>query len=188
MDDISVALRADTSSILFKMLWNGIRRRKRVVAVFTLAGFLSGFILSEVLPARYTATMQLVPSASGLEAAPNSALSGLASTLSGLGVQMPHSSNASDFILLPQVLTSSEVAKKILGNKTYLREMFRGEYDLRTGTFHAQKGVGSFVRGVFWGLFGQPGYIPPNVDRVKDFIRERVTVVEATMTTPITTI
>ena len=159
-----------------------------MVAMLAIGGLLLGLIAASVVKPSYTESLQLVPAGNGLEVAPDSALSGFASALSGLGMQLPHGSNQSDFILFPQVLVSSEVAAKVLQRKDFLQKMFPREYDLKTGKPRAPSGLVAAMKAAFWGLFGQKAYIPPNIYRIQNYIASKVGVTEATMTSPITTL
>lgn len=146
------------------------------------------FAITVLFTPTYKASLSLVPAANNLEIAPDSSLTGFASALSGLGVNLPRTGSGSDFILFPQVIDTTAVAQGIMQRKDILRRLFPGEYDLQTGQFRAPRGLVNGLMGELFSLLGQPPYIPPTVPRVRDYLARRVKVTAATLTSPMTTL
>jgi hypothetical protein len=174
---------ADLLSLFFawRVRWKLILGCAVVCALLALG-------ISLILQPRYTATISLVPASNSLEAAPDSALGGFASALSGLGMSLPHTSSGSDFVLFPQVVDTDEVAARILQRKDILRKLFPREYDPHTGQFRAPRSVGSLIKRAFFAVIGQRSYIPPSIARVKRYLDRYVKVSAATLTSPVATL
>lgn len=173
---------------MLRALAQEARARYRWVMGGMLLGLLMAGIACEIIPASYSAQISLVPASGGVEVAPSLSLGAAASALSSLGIQLPRATSQSDFILFPAVLTSSEVAQKVVDNREFLKKLFPREYDPAKDRFRAPHTVGSLIKSGFWRLFGQPGYVPPNANRVRKLLSRKLTVIAATTSTPLTTV
>lgn len=160
--------------------------RWRVIVFSAFLGLLLGALNFWIAAPSYSATLSLVPASSSLQSGPDSAIGGIASTLSGFGVQLPQASSQSDFILFPRVIAANEVAGQVLKRRDILKRIFPNEYDAATDSFRAPPGLYSAVKATLFSMVGQPGYIPPTLRRVQSYIGSRVTINEATTTFPIT--
>lgn len=155
------------------------------------AGIICGalcFLIVLAVPPSYTASLSLVPASNNLEIAPDSSLTGFASALSGLGVNLPRSGSGSDFILFPQVVDTTAVANRLVQRKDILRRLFPGEYDPQTDQFRAPPYLMNSIMGGVFVALGQPAYIPPTVPRILDYLALNIKVTAATLTSPITTL
>jgi len=95
------------------------------------------------------------------------------SALRALGVlqESPEESNLQELKLM---LSSGQLADALMGEPKIAHQVFEREWDAKTGTWHQPQGLASLVKGWFLRMNGMPAWQPPTVERMRAYLRRRV--------------
>ncbi len=151
---------------LFATLWAG----KHIIGAFCAATILAASVFLHTADRKYTASVTLQPITSD-QSVPN--LGGLGGLASLAGVSLP-SGGASDFGTFEALLTSEEVAARVINRAPLIQKIYASEWNADDGKYmpNVPGPASNVLRAIKYVLTGNSAgdYTPPNGQRLAEYV------------------
>ncbi len=151
------------------------------VVGFTALGLVLGVVILLVSIPRFEAKAVLVPSTNVPRTAQinSSGLAGILGSGLGAGLGLSGKEVAPPFDQYRYLLRSRAVANRLFQDQQLIRNIFPDEWDQETRQWRMPTGVLSRVKSLVRRMFGRPAYLPPSPERLEEYLKARVTVLQA---------
>jgi len=140
-----------------------------------LLGLLGAIALLSILPPKYTAYLQLVPTEQG-GAAVSRNISGLASLA---GINLPRG-QVSQFAYALEVMKGADIAAVVATDTPLMRRLFPAQWDARAGTWREPRGTLDPVKRTLKTILSmpQPAWHPPGRAELQQMVQKRLVIAE----------
>ncbi len=168
---VSLSASRESGANIFRSTATLIIKNKRMLLLGIVGGVLLGLIATWTLPRTYSARIVVEPGAIADTLNQGGLLNHLSNSLNPFGAQIPQMEK--DFL---QLLQSNAIASKLLHDQKIIVEMFPEEWDSRSKSWRPSPSLTASVMRSAHLIMGGRVWSPPDVDRVKEYIKTHLTI------------
>jgi hypothetical protein len=150
------------------------------VVGFTVLGLVLGAVVLFISDPLYEAKAVLVPSTNvpRTNQLNQGGLAGILGSGIGAGLGLSGRNVAAPFDQYVYLLRSRAVATRLFLDRPLVRAIFATEWDPETQQWHRPHTVISLAGSIVRRIFGRPAYLPPSPERLEDYLRDKVSVLQ----------